>query len=35
MRLTMDEAINGNYTLTAYYDKLESNGGRIRVILAQ
>ena len=35
MRLTMDEAINGNYSLTAYYDRKESDGGRIRVILAQ
>lgn len=35
MRITLDEAINGDYTLTAYYDRTESNGGRIRVIIAQ
>lgn len=34
MRITLDEAINGNYRYTAYYDKPESEGGRIRVILA-
>ena len=34
-KITLDSAINGNYRLTAYYDKTESRGGRIRVIIAQ
>lgn len=35
LRLTLDEAISGDYSLTAYYDRTEKSGGRIRVILAQ
>lgn len=35
LQITLDDAINGNYQLTAYYDKAESDGGRIRVIIAQ
>lgn len=35
LRLTIDEAMNGNYNLKAYYDKPQSSGGRIRVIVAQ
>lgn len=34
-RLTLDDAINGGYSLSAYYDKAESEGGRIRVIIAK
>lgn len=34
-RMTLDSAINGDYRLTAYYDKTQSQGGRIRVITAQ
>lgn len=34
-QIPLDEAINGSYRLTAYYDKLESTGGRIRVIIAE
>ncbi len=33
--ISLNEAIKGNYTYTAYYDKTESEGGRIRVIVAQ
>lgn len=33
--ISLNEAINGNYTCTAYYDKTESEGGRIRVIIAE
>lgn len=32
--ISINEAINGDYTMTAYYDKKESEGGRIRVIVA-
>jgi len=35
LRLTLDEAISGDYSLTAYYDRTEKAGGRIRVIVAQ
>ena len=35
MKITLDDAINGNYRLTAYYDKAESSGGRIRIIIAE
>ncbi len=35
MKIPLDEAINGNYKLTAYYDKSQSSGGRIRIIIAQ
>ena len=34
-RMALDDAINGSYKLTAYYDKPESEGGRIRVIIAR
>ena len=34
-RITLDSAINGDYRMTAYYDKTQSQGGRIRVIVAQ
>ncbi|MDY3031909.1 MAG: S-layer homology domain-containing protein [Clostridia bacterium] len=35
MKITLDDAINGDYRITAYYDKPESEGGRIRVITVQ
>ena len=35
MKITLDDAINGDYRLTAYYDKAESSGGRIRIIIAE
>jgi hypothetical protein len=35
MKITLDDAINGNYRMTAYYDKQQSSGGRIRIIVAQ
>ena len=35
MKITLDDAINGNYKLTAYYDKAQTLGGRIRIIIAQ
>lgn len=35
MKIPFEEAKNGNYKLTAYYDKYESSGGRIRVIVAE
>ncbi len=35
LKITLDDAINGNYTLTAYYDKAQTSGGRIRIITAQ
>ena len=35
LRLSIDEAMSGNYNLKAYYDKPQSSGGRIRVIVAQ
>lgn len=35
MKIPLDEAINGGYNLTAYYDKSQSLGGRIRIIIAQ
>ncbi len=34
-RMALDDAVNGSYKLTAYYDKPESEGGRIRVIIAR
>ena len=34
-KISLNDAINGDYTYTAYYDKEESNGGRIRVIIAK
>ncbi|MCD8180443.1 MAG: S-layer homology domain-containing protein [Firmicutes bacterium] len=35
MKISLNDAINGDYKLTAYYDKAQSSGGRIRVIIAQ
>ena len=32
---SLERVTGGDYTLTGYYDKAESEGGRIRVILAQ
>ena len=32
---SLDRVTGGDYTLTGYYDKAESEGGRIRVILAR
>ena len=32
-KITLDEAISGNYGMIAYYDNTESNGGRIRIIV--
>ena len=32
--ISINDAIEGNYTLTAYYDREEASGGRIRVIIA-
>ncbi|MDO5397034.1 MAG: S-layer homology domain-containing protein [bacterium] len=34
-KISINEAIEGNYTLTAYYDSEESAGGRIRIIIAR
>ena len=33
--ISLNEAINGDYKYTCYYDKAESSGGRIRVIIAE
>ena len=35
MKITLDDAINGDYKLTGYYDKAQTAGGRIRIIIAQ
>ncbi|MCH5210990.1 MAG: S-layer homology domain-containing protein [Oscillospiraceae bacterium] len=35
MKIPIDDAINGKYRLTAYYDKAQASGGRIRIIIAQ
>lgn len=35
MKIPLDEAIEGGYKLTAYYDKAQTSGGRIRIITAQ
>lgn len=35
MKIPLEEAKNSGYRLTAYYDKSESAGGRIRVIIAE
>lgn len=32
-KISLDEAINGDYTIRAYYDKAETNGGRIRILV--
>lgn len=34
-KIPIEEAINGDYKLSAYYDKTENLGGRIRVIIAE
>ncbi len=31
----LDDVINGNYSISAYYDREPSDGGRIRVIIAE
>ncbi len=35
MKIPLNDAISGNYKLTAYYDKQQGSGGRIRIIIAQ
>ena len=35
LKIPLDDAISGNYIMTAYYDKAQSSGGRIRIIVAQ
>lgn len=35
MKIPMQEAQTSNYRLTAYYDKSEAAGGRIRIIIAE
>ena len=35
MKLPLDDAINGDYRLTAYYDRAQTSGGRIRIIIAE
>lgn len=35
MKIPIEDAMNGNYRMTAYYDKAQSSGGRIRIIIAQ
>ena len=32
-KISIDEAINGEYSIKAYYDKVETNGGRIRILV--
>ena len=34
-QIPIDDAISGNYSMTAYYDKAQSSGGRIRIIVAK
>lgn len=34
-KISINEAIEGNYKITAYYDSEESAGGRIRIIIAE
>lgn len=33
-KISLNDAVNGDYTYTCYYDKAEERGGRIRVIIA-
>ena len=33
--ISINDVINGDYDCTFYYDKEESQGGRIRVIIAE
>ncbi len=35
MKIPLTEAVNNGYTVTAYYDKLESLGGRVRVLMVK
>ena len=35
MKIPLDDAIAGKYRMTAYYDKSQASGGRIRIIVAQ
>lgn len=35
MKITLNEAIESEYSMTAYYDKPASSGGRIRIIVAE
>ncbi len=35
MKIPLDEAIESDYNLTAYYDKAQASGGRIRIIIAE
>lgn len=35
MKIPIEEAIAGDYRMTAYYDKAQTSGGRIRIIIAQ
>lgn len=35
LKIPIEDAISGNYTMRAYYDKAQSSGGRIRIIIAQ
>ena len=32
---SLSRAQNGDFTLTAWYDKVDAQGGRVRVIVAQ
>lgn len=33
--ISLNDVINGDYNCTAYYDKKESDGGRVRIIIAK
>ncbi len=35
LKIPLDDAISGDYIMTAYYDKAQSSGGRIRIIVVQ
>ncbi|MGN0182062.1 MAG: S-layer homology domain-containing protein [Candidatus Ornithomonoglobus sp.] len=35
LEMSLNDAINGDYSYTCYYDKTEENGGRIRVIVCE
>ncbi len=35
MKIPLNDAIEGGYKMTAYYDKAQSSGGRIRIIIAE
>ena len=34
-KASINDVINGDYSYSAYYDKTQSEGGRIRVIIAK